>query len=224
MKTDSRPMNEVYHQVINEYDSNFDYGVIIQKRYENCLVLLKKNDIFSSNEFLQKNHELIGIRKNISPASAKIILNVSLKIGRELGLLKVVDTKHPISYVDFYNLETVSYFAKQLRGSKLQNLRDSNSWKHSTRGNYLYRLWTFNNWLHGKAFEFSKIHYIDNDTFRKERTATKLEGVEHFLKLYQDSIPGWVKNNAEWWANGQVSDNEFVNAIQFLVKEGIIRV
>ena len=133
MKTDSSPMNEVYHQVVKEYDSDFDYGTNIQKRYQNCLLLLKKDDVFSSNEFLQKNHDSIGIRKNISPASAKIILNVSLKIGRELGLLKVVDTKHPISYVDFYNLETVSYFAQQLRGSKLQNLKDSNSWKHSTR-------------------------------------------------------------------------------------------
>ncbi len=181
-------MNEVYHKVVNEYDSNIEYGIHVQKRYQNCLILLKKDDIFSSNEFILKNHDSMGVRKNISPASAKIILNRSLKIGRELGLLQVVETKHPISYVDFYNLETVSYFAQQLRGSKLQNLRDSNSWKHSTRGNYLYRLWTFNNWLHGKPFEFSKIHYVDNDTFKKERTVTKLEGVEHFLKLYQDSM------------------------------------
>jgi len=37
-------------------------------------------------------------------------------------------------------------------------------------------------------------------------------------------IPAWVKNNARWWVEGTISDNEFVSAIQFLVEQGIIRV
>ena len=35
-------------------------------------------------------------------------------------------------------------------------------------------------------------------------------------------IPNWVKNNADWWANGQIPDSAFVQGIQFLIKEGII--
>ena len=43
--------------------------------------------------------------------------------------------------------------------------------------------------------------------------------------LAQDSeIPGWIKNNAEWWADGQIDDNTFVSGIQYLVKVGIIKV
>ena len=38
------------------------------------------------------------------------------------------------------------------------------------------------------------------------------------------AIPDWVKNNAEWWADGQIDDNTFANGIQYLIKEGIISV
>jgi len=40
----------------------------------------------------------------------------------------------------------------------------------------------------------------------------------------EEKVPGWVKNNAGWWADALISDNEFVNAIEFLIKEGIIQV
>ena len=35
-------------------------------------------------------------------------------------------------------------------------------------------------------------------------------------------IPNWVKNNAGWWADGQIPDSAFVQGIQFLIKEDII--
>ena len=38
------------------------------------------------------------------------------------------------------------------------------------------------------------------------------------------NIPDWVKNNAGWWAAGQIDDNSFVQGIQFLIKEGIMNV
>ena len=40
----------------------------------------------------------------------------------------------------------------------------------------------------------------------------------------EEKVPDWVKNNAGWWASHFVSDNEFVNAIEFLIKEGIIQI
>ena len=40
----------------------------------------------------------------------------------------------------------------------------------------------------------------------------------------QTEIPDWVKSNAGWWANGFLSDDEFVNAIQWLIEEEIITV
>ena len=35
-------------------------------------------------------------------------------------------------------------------------------------------------------------------------------------------VPSWIKNNAGWWANGQIDDSSFLNGIQYLIKEGIM--
>ncbi len=35
-------------------------------------------------------------------------------------------------------------------------------------------------------------------------------------------VPGWVKNNAGWWADGTISESEFLTGIEFLIKDGII--
>ncbi len=37
-------------------------------------------------------------------------------------------------------------------------------------------------------------------------------------------IPSWIKNNAGWWATDQIDDNSFVQGIQFLIKEGIMKI
>jgi hypothetical protein len=37
-------------------------------------------------------------------------------------------------------------------------------------------------------------------------------------------LPAWVKGIAGFWAQGKISDDEFVNAIKFLVHQGIIKV
>ena len=36
------------------------------------------------------------------------------------------------------------------------------------------------------------------------------------------SVPEWVKNNAGWWADGQIPDSAFIDGIQYLIKDGII--
>jgi len=38
------------------------------------------------------------------------------------------------------------------------------------------------------------------------------------------SIPSWIKNNAKWWSDGQIDDNSFVQGIQYMIKEKIIKV
>ena len=37
-----------------------------------------------------------------------------------------------------------------------------------------------------------------------------------------ESIPEWVKNNALWYGQGNISETEFLNAMKFLIQEGII--
>jgi hypothetical protein len=38
------------------------------------------------------------------------------------------------------------------------------------------------------------------------------------------AIPEWIKNNAGWWAEGAIGDTDFVQGIQFLIKEGIMKI
>lgn len=39
-----------------------------------------------------------------------------------------------------------------------------------------------------------------------------------------NDIPPWIKNNAGWWANGDIDDGSFIKGLQFLIKEGIMKV
>jgi hypothetical protein len=37
-------------------------------------------------------------------------------------------------------------------------------------------------------------------------------------------IPDWIRNNAQWWAQGAIGDQDFISGIQYLIKEGIIQI
>jgi hypothetical protein len=47
---------------------------------------------------------------------------------------------------------------------------------------------------------------------------------DNLLLPSQTAIPNWIRNNAKWWADGTIGDSDFVQGIQFLIKQGIIRV
>ena len=36
------------------------------------------------------------------------------------------------------------------------------------------------------------------------------------------AVPDWIKNNAGWWADGSIDEDEFANSLKFLIHEGII--
>jgi len=38
------------------------------------------------------------------------------------------------------------------------------------------------------------------------------------------TIPPWIKKNAGWWAKGLIGDSEFVSGIQYLIREGIVKI
>ena len=59
-----------------------------------------------------------------------------------------------------------------------------------------------------------KIDLFYNDSFVKALT----------FVVSNPMIPDWFKNNTKWWANDQISDEDFVKSIQYLVKKGIIRI
>ena len=50
------------------------------------------------------------------------------------------------------------------------------------------------------------------------------ETAKTFTADGSQEIPLWIKNNADWWSQGLISDDDFVKGIQYLVEQGIIRV
>ena len=49
-------------------------------------------------------------------------------------------------------------------------------------------------------------------------------GVGIVPNVFAEEVPDWVKNTAGWWAENAISEKEFVNAVEFLVNEGIIQI
>ena len=43
-------------------------------------------------------------------------------------------------------------------------------------------------------------------------------------QMKESSVPEWVKNNAGWWADGQIPDSAFIDGIEYLIKDGIINI
>jgi len=41
---------------------------------------------------------------------------------------------------------------------------------------------------------------------------------------YTKQVPDWIKNNARWWANGQIPDSAFVSGLEWLISKGILKV
>ena len=37
-----------------------------------------------------------------------------------------------------------------------------------------------------------------------------------------ESVPEWVKNNALWYGQGDISETEFLNAMKFLIEQGVL--
>ena len=38
------------------------------------------------------------------------------------------------------------------------------------------------------------------------------------------SIPDWIKNNAGWWADGQIDDSSFVSGLQWLISNDVMTI
>jgi len=55
-------------------------------------------------------------------------------------------------------------------------------------------------------------------------TIVVLSSIILIPNAFAENVPDWVKNTASWWATDLISETEFLNAIEYLVKEDVIRV
>ena len=85
--------------------------------------------------------------------------------------------------------------------------------------------WIKNNakwWSEGQIGEADFITGIQY--MMKEKIIDIPDLPEQASEKAEEKVPDWIKNNAKWWAEGLIGEDDFVNGIKWLVEHGIIRV
>lgn len=72
--------------------------------------------------------------------------------------------------------------------------------------------------IEGQPLDFELVNKLLDTNIINPSTQVKLE------KQIQETVPDWIRNTALWWSEDKISDDEFVNGIQFLINNGIIQV
>jgi len=73
-------------------------------------------------------------------------------------------------------------------------------------------------------FSENGLHQIDIEVEGILFSPIPLETASLTMNIGQEetSIPAWIKNNAGWWADGQIPDSAFVSGLQWLISNGIM--
>ncbi len=85
-------------------------------------------------------------------------------------------------------------------------------------------------WIRNNAKWWSEGKIEDNDFVSgiqfliKEKIMQIPQTAKAPISTGSEEIPSWIKNNADWWSQGLIADDDFVNGIQYLVEQGIIKV
>ncbi len=124
--------------------------------------------------------------------------------------------KDPHYYIDRYNNEAIykEWFDKNYPGYTI---------KEAVGIPEFIPEWVKDNalgWADGKTAEsdfVSGIEYMLN-----EKIIYVPDLPEKASTTDKEAVPDWIKNNAKWWANEQIDEDEFVNSLKFLIQEGII--
>jgi len=65
---------------------------------------------------------------------------------------------------------------------------------------------------------------LETATFTMNVGQAELEPESEVTPTPETSIPGWIKNNAGWWADGQIDDSSFVSGIQWLISNDVMTI
>jgi len=73
--------------------------------------------------------------------------------------------------------------------------------------------------------QFIQISGIEIDSIGNVWTSdSSINKIQKFapFKKTELTIPDWIKNNADWWADDQISDDDFAGGIQYMIEQSII--
>ncbi len=71
--------------------------------------------------------------------------------------------------------------------------------------------------------EIASSNDTQNDTTSNQATGSSIANTNE-APQNAVQIPSWIKNNAKWWSQGQLGDDDFVKGIQYLIQEGVMKI
>ena len=69
----------------------------------------------------------------------------------------------------------------------------------------------------------SQITY-DGEVLWKYDSSAKTTETKTETKTTEYQIPDWIRNNAKWWADGLITDQDYIKGLQYLISQGILKV
>ena len=115
--------------------------------------------------------------------------------------------------------------------------------------NYEVSAWGYNAWDYGEwegsEYDKNPVKYLGESKFFPNKDTTNNVNVDEEIQNkenrqtssclkdsnqvfersdYTHTIPEWIKNNAGWWANGDIDEKEFLSAIDYLLSNEILRI
>ncbi len=79
--------------------------------------------------------------------------------------------------------------------------------------------------IHEAEILFDRVEKLESTESIPEKQTiveTPQQEVPSIVETSKQQVPDWIRNNAKWWAEGTIGDNDFTSGIQFLIKEDII--
>jgi len=75
-----------------------------------------------------------------------------------------------------------------------------------------------------KILTVKVITFTPEDSTTQQPTPEPETIITQFQTSQKSQIPDWIKNTMKWYVEGKISEQEMIDALQFLVKEGILKI
>ena len=211
-KIDNSKLKSIENGLSNA-ESNFNAGQILQK---NGAIDNAKTAYFDSKEILGERVISTEIIQPDSKFGETVVSKTCLEYDKYS--IMSLNVSGMISNEIFSKGQPVYIHVTGTNGNYDQKIKIISKSSGVFNSDYI-----FSSEIESGSYQIQFEHMDEKSTIHTLEISEKCGHVEpEIFKKSETAIPDWIKNNAEWWAEGQIDDNSFVQGIQFMIKENII--
>ena len=186
----------------NCYNADFTYDSYACSNFEVTLAKKFKHNGYDAYRFKQTYTEHYIDKTSLELQS----IHVDIVDGSDVWTINTVTTKETYPKVSSMMIEVIKSFSLTANQNVVDNDSDNDGIPDSA-DSCPNQPETFNGFLDGDGCP-------DTSPIKGNQKPVSEEV----------QIPGWIKSNAGWWADGSIDDEAFVQGIQFLIKEDVLNI